>query len=482
MRCQIFLHICNAPIVFITKVLILISKKLGSEFCISTRAARIFIQYFRNRKFLLNNIKNKSWLKPINRSAIRRMVAHISSGVLHMKLNKLFVATSATLVLSLGAAFASNAALVPQLNTQIGTLGDMQWEARSLLTGAAPGGTSGPTDSGNPIYHPTFPEYSGTVGMLMDYGPDIGAFVCSGTLMEDRRSILTAAHCVSDGAGTANPLSTTIFFQPEGGLPTDISIYGPDSAPAGTVTVDVTDYFVSEDYTGEVIDQNDVAVLRMAEEAPEWAVSHGIYTESDLTGQEFNVAGYGVRGDGAGGNAPTGRLRQGDNIYDYAWGDAAFGGFFTDRDATGENFFGLADVEFSYVSDFDNGLAANDMSGLIADLGLGLGSIFNDVGLGDREVGVAGGDSGGPNFINGLVSGINSYGLSFGTGFGDIDDGLNSSFGEFSGYVPTWIHADFINASLFDDVVEEVSSPGALALMLLGVFAVGGAARRRRAA
>jgi hypothetical protein len=174
-------------------------------------------------------------------------------------------------------------------------------------------------------------------------------------------------------------------------------------------------------------------------------------------------------------------LRQGDNIYDYAWGDAALGGFFTDRDDTGENFFGLAEVEFSYVSDFDNGLAANDMAGLIAGA-VGAGTAFADVGLGDREVGVAGGDSGGPNFINGLVSGINSYGLSFGTGFGDIDDGLNSSFGEFSGYVPTWIHADFINASLFDDVVEEVSSPGALALMLLGVFAVGGAARRRRAA
>jgi hypothetical protein len=299
--------------------------------------------------------------------------------------------------------------------------------------------------------------------------------------MNDRRSILTAAHCVSDGAGTANPLSTTIFFQPDGGLPTDVSIYGGDAAAAGTVGIDVTDYFVSPDYTGEVIDQNDVAVLRLATEAPEWAVSHGIYDNGDLTGEQFNVQGYGGLGDGAGRDPllGLGLLRQGDNIYDYAWGNAAFNGFFTDP-ATGENFFGTADIEFSYVSDFDNGLAANDMSGIIADaVGAPLG-IFNDVGLGDREVGVAGGDSGGPNFINGLVAGINSYGLSFGTTFGDIDGALNSSFGEYSGYVPTWIHADFINASLVP-AVEEVSAPGALALMLLGVFTLGGVARRRRA-
>ncbi|MDP5190301.1 PEP-CTERM sorting domain-containing protein, partial [Rheinheimera baltica] len=96
------------------------------------------------------------------------------------------------------------------------------------------------------------------------------------------------------------------------------------------------------------------------------------------------------------------------------------------------------------------------------------------------EVGVAGGDSGGPNFINGLISGINSYGLSFGTNFGDIGGGLNSSFGEFSGYVPTFIHADFIRAAMVNVPVVAVSEPSMLALMSLGLFSIGASARRRK--
>ena len=399
---------------------------------------------------------------------------------------KSLTAVATTVVLSLSAAFASNASLVGQgftssdqigqatINRASGSSDGLSWTAQSRIIGASQQGTGtfNVDENGDPMYLPTFPEYSGVVGMLMQTVN--GGFVCSGTLLSDRRSIATAAHCVSGGAGTDNPLSTTIFFQPPGGIDPGVSIYG---APAGTVEIEVTDYFVNENYTGEVIDQNDIAILRLAEEAPEWAVSHDIYTDSDLTGQDFNVAGYGLRGNGnTGDEAGTGRLREGDNMYDYAFGDEAFGGFFTEI-IDGENFFGTADIEFSYVSDFDNGLAANDAAGLIG-AALGLGDLFNDLGLGLDEVGIAGGDSGGPNFINGLLSGINSYGLSFGPNFGDIGGGLNNSFGEFSGYVPTWIHADFIARSMFQMQVP-VPAPAALGLLGLGLGFIGWKKRKQ---
>jgi hypothetical protein len=380
-------------------------------------------------------------------------------------MKKKFQFASTAVVLALGLMAQAQAQNVG--NVASGSYGGLQWTAQSLLTGGAPGGTGTNVAAGNSIYLPSFPADTGVVGLLMNTTQ--GGFVCSGTLLPDRQSILTAAHCVSDGAGTANPISTTVFFQPPAGLPATTSIYNNPSATA----IQVTQYFVNAGYTGEVIDQNDIAVLRLASPAPDWAIAHGIYT-GDLTGADFTVAGYGNRGfgTGTGGGGSTGRLRTGDNTYDYAWGNAAFGGFFTDE-VGGENFFGFADVEFSYVSDFDSGLAANDAAGLIAGA-VGAPGVFDDLGRGDREVGVAGGDSGGPNFINGLISGVNSYGLSFGASFGDGTAGLNSSFGEFSGYVPTYIHADFINAAL-------VPEPGTYLLMALGLAGVAGVARRRKA-
>lgn len=390
--------------------------------------------------------------------------------------------TLIVIALTLGTSSVANASLLKSGYTvgtnigyqservSVGGQDDIFWKATSRIIGASNLGTgSGSNQSGDPLYHANS-SYSGVVGMLMQ--TNSGNFVCSGTLLNDRRSIATAAHCVSSGAGTSLPLSTTIFFQPEDGIiDPATNIY---TSPEGVVEIEVSDYFVNPDYTGEVIDQNDIAILRLADEAPEWATSHELFLGDDLTGQAFNIAGYGARGNGNEGRiANTGHLRQGNNIYDFAFGDDAFGGFWTDRDANGSNFFGTAEIEFSYVSDLDNGLAQNDMSG---NLGNFFGtSLFEDVGLGLSEASVAGGDSGGPNFINNLLSGINSYGLSFGTAFGDIDGDLNNSFGELSGYVPTWLHADFIRQSMV-----QVSAPHTTGIFMLGLSLLALRKRKRR--
>ncbi len=342
------------------------------------------------------------------------------------------------------------------------------WEANSRIIAAVPtaSGTTG-VGGGDPLFFPTGTK-TGTVALIMTY-KDGSRFICSGSLVGSK-SIVTAGHCVSNG-GVKDPdlVSTTAYFYT--GDPNERTPFSPNA-----VAISVESYHVNPNYTGEVIDQNDIAVLKLSSAAPVSAQSYGLYFGNDLTGTEFNVAGYGGRstiGGAFGTNAQTGWLREGDNVYDYAWGNSEFGGFFTDI-VNGENFFGTADIDYSYISDFDNGFAANDAACLIAGA-VGASAGFGcSTGLGAREVNIAGGDSGGPGFVNGKLASVNSYGLSFGTGFGDYRSGLNSSWGEFSGYVPIYIHKEWLNG-----VVPE---PATWAMMIAGFGLVGGALRRRREA
>lgn len=359
-------------------------------------------------------------------------------------------------------------------NSISGNFNGINWTAQSTLTGVTSTGNTG-NPAGDSIYHPAFPEYSGAVHLLMDYGQQ-GSFICSGTLLNDRRSILTAAHCVSDGAGSANPLTTMVFFQPDGGLPAGTRIRDFPAIPGPNVTaVGVSQYFVHGAYTGDVIDQNDIAVLRLSDLAPAWTRSYGLYTGSDLKGKDFTATGYGRLGDGAtGANSFTSRLRTGDNTYDFRLGDSLFGNRWTS--VLGEPF---AQIEHSWLSDFDNGTSNNDTACRVArasNLAGAAGAAFCDVGLGSREVGVAGGDSGGGDFIGDLIASVNSYGLSFGTPWGDVDNILNSSFGEFSGYVPVYLHSDWINSVMANNVPE----PGSGALVLLGLVSLGVSLRRTK--
>ena len=363
--------------------------------------------------------------------------------------------------------------------TKTGTYRGMSYTAQSTIIGQT--STATIAGGGNPIYFGTAAKYRGTVGLLMDYGAG-GRFVCSGSLSANRTSIITAGHCVSDGFGTKGPNSVTAYFyNPAAPDANETSVYAV-GAPNVTA-VAISNIIVNPLYTGEVIDQNDIAVLKLAGPAPAFATGYDLYID-DLTGEDFNVAGYGRRSSSGGANGVTapfglgvGRLRQGDNRYDFAFGDADFGGAFTDRDANGKNVFGFADVEFSFVSDFDNGLAANDASCRMASNFFNLsGPKFCDTGRGAREVGIAGGDSGGPGFINGKLASVNSYGLIFSTdpSFGDFGGGLNSGFGEFNGYAPIFASAAFVQGA--------VPEPATWALMIGGFGMVGAAARRRRRA
>ncbi len=373
-----------------------------------------------------------------------------------MKKKALALAAAALLV---GAAQANT--ITPQL-TASGSYGDLTWTAQSMLVGTVP--TNG--GHGETIYTGSMPGYSGVVGLSM------GGFVCTGALLPDRQSILTAAHCVTGIADTG----VTVFFRtPDAGPDVQLYYGGPGYTTQGSSNV-----FVHPLYTGDVFDQNDIAVVRLAAPAPAYADSYEIYTGSDLRGVQTNITGYGSTssvGGSVGVNTVNpnrlGWFRQGDNIYDFRFGDALFGT--TWAAILGEPY---AQIEYSYVSDFDNGLATNDTACRItqaSNFGGIPGTTFCNTGLGAREVGVAGGDSGGPAFVGGQIASVNSFGVTFGTAWGDVNSGLNSSYGEFSGYVPTYIHADFINAAL-------VPEPGTYAMMFAGLAAVGAIVRRRRSA
>ncbi|HPU16269.1 MAG TPA: hypothetical protein PK808_09285, partial [Polymorphobacter sp.] len=152
---------------------------------------------------------------------------------------------AAALVTTLGATAATAAR-----REVTGSFGNATWKAQSSIIGQTPTSDVLPPSNtiggGNPIYYPGA-DKSGTVALIMDYGGG-SLFICSGSLLNDRRSIATAGHCVSDGAGTANPLTTTAYFF--NGDADTRTPFGPG------VAIDVSRYYVNPLYTGEVIDQN----------------------------------------------------------------------------------------------------------------------------------------------------------------------------------------------------------------------------------
>jgi hypothetical protein len=141
----------------------------------------------------------------------------------------------------------------------------------------------------------------------------------------------------------------------------------------------------------------------------------------------------------------------------------------------------------TYMSDFDSPSNAgyNTLGLLATKYG---GTWTSDAGLGANEGLIAGGDSGGGDFVfvNGqwVVSGVHSWGWNNACSYFGLTScaGLN---GNSSSYVrpvrlaATFSHADWI-ASIAGAQVVAVPEPQTYALLLAGLAVVGSLARRRR--
>ncbi len=356
-----------------------------------------------------------------------------------------------------------------------GSSNGLTWTATNNIIGQT--STATIASNGNPIYAPQRPFDNGVVALILNEGA-AGNFICSGSLLSDRIHVLTAGHCVSSGHGKITPVSATATFY--GGPDPDAVVGTLGAPPPGGVRINIASFSVNPLYTGDVIDDHDIAVVTLAAPAPAFATGYGLYT-GGLIGQGFNVAGYGGRSDVGGAigvDLGTGRLRQGNNRYDTILGDPVFQGLF---DAS---FFGgtTGETTYSYISDFDDGRPTNDATCRLVVDGFGgpASPQYCNTGLGAREVSTAGGDSGGPQFISGRLASVTSYGLTFGSEFGDIDDSLNDSFGEFNGFVSTAYNIDYLRSVA--GFTMGVPEPAAWTMLIAGFGFVGAAARRRRTA
>lgn len=311
----------------------------------------------------------------------------------------------------------------------------------------------------NPIYlpPPSDNNYSGVVNLWFRNAAGAVQGACTGSLLEGggRRKILTAGHCVADNSSTVVWSSFTARFRNADGTFTEVNGTG---------------FAVQANYSGNVLEEQDVAVLTLSADAPASARGYSLFTGNPLV--DYTAAGFGRTGTGlTGDNNPANNqfsavnvLRAGRNRFESSGRDNQQ--FATIANANPGTFGGIL------LSDFDDINGSEDS--FTCD---GLGFCNNGFGL--NEVAVGRGDSGGAAFTNTWqVLGVASWGGStdgtnlsqYGTDFG------YACVANFAANAACLANYNFVQAQLGNVVPE----PSTYALMATGLVGLIGLARRRQ--
>jgi hypothetical protein len=203
----------------------------------------------------------------------------------------------------------------------------------------------------------------------------VGGYYGTEVLLYDGHAVLTAAHLFSHGSTAAS-----VYFE---------TIAGSQTVTTNSITLQPT-YDATQG-------NNDLAIVWLSGKAPVTADRYSLYRTSDEIGQTLTMVGYGQPGTGATceltnySGIPI-RLKA-NNRFD---ADAA-----ALKSGLGSGIAWTPTAGTQLIADFDNGTIPRDALGQLLNL--------PGTGLGKNEGLIAPGDSGGPAFINGQVSGIASY-------------------------------------------------------------------------
>ncbi|MFW5682726.1 MAG: trypsin-like serine protease, partial [Phycisphaeraceae bacterium] len=202
---------------------------------------------------------------------------------------------------------------------------------------------------------------------------------CTGSLLSDGQTLLTAAHCLTDNNG--DPVASSVSATWE--------------LASGDVIQSSADVTIHPMYNGDLTDGYDIAIVQFDTKINADVPRYDIYrkTNEGEIGVETVKVGYGRGGFGnTGSTTASGTKRFGKNKYE----DDGLG-----TGGTGiSNVGGITNSDTQLTYDFDSNFRNLDnLSGNDSDHDA-FQFFFNrpeDLGYGDDEVGAAPGDSGGPS-------------------------------------------------------------------------------------